>query len=514
MARALLEGQRMRELHDDQRGAVMITGLFMAFFLIGALWFVLGIGDALVFRERMQEAADHGAFTSAALQAKGMNFIAACNLVMLAMVTIHLVLGIVHDIALAACGISIVIGGLGCGAWKGARSAYLGYAKVMKPALRAIHVAEVAAAYGYPWVGFVKGFQVGEKYGKQHRVGDVDVFPVGPTLVPDTISGADRIGLPVKSAKMSFHCKKLTALVLEKALGAYDFSPGALERFLGRITFGRFGKSDEQKVLEKFREIAGKAIAYRYCNGGGSDDEKKEASARQKKLGDATKKGTKKIEEENEKKEEDEPKIDLPVGDLMKALDPAGFDAFWGEDGPLVPTHGNGDGNYQVYALNVLPTMTDPSERKVAIPTRRSGGIVGEERPLGYFAQAELYFDCAEKWGDPSCNGDGGLDANATFSMKWRARLRHVELPKLSTFLAEQLVSAITDSSAYEQLKKIITEDNPLARKLEDGKIGAVAVKALKVGLETAMKKGEDLLEDRIAQGLEPIDPQLMGCFH
>ena len=62
-------------LLEDQRGAVMLTGLFMACFLIGALWFVIGIGDAIVFRDKMQEAADSGAFSSAALHAKGMNFI-------------------------------------------------------------------------------------------------------------------------------------------------------------------------------------------------------------------------------------------------------------------------------------------------------------------------------------------------------------------------------------------------------------------------------------------------------
>ena len=88
----------LSDVKNDNRGAVMITGLFMSCFLIGSLWFIIGIGDTVVFRDRMQEAADMGAFSSAALHAKGMNFISLCNLVLLAAVTIHIILGIVTDL--------------------------------------------------------------------------------------------------------------------------------------------------------------------------------------------------------------------------------------------------------------------------------------------------------------------------------------------------------------------------------------------------------------------------------
>ena len=57
----------LKEAHRDQSGAVMMTGLGMACFLIGALWFIIGVGDAIVFRDTMQETADH----AAALVARG-----------------------------------------------------------------------------------------------------------------------------------------------------------------------------------------------------------------------------------------------------------------------------------------------------------------------------------------------------------------------------------------------------------------------------------------------------------
>src|SRR5205085_1700177 len=95
--------ESLKELHENKKGAVMLTGLCMSCFLIGSLWFVIGIGDAIVFRDTMQEVADHSAFTSAVVHARGMNFISACNLILLAMITIHIILGLIHDILLAFC---------------------------------------------------------------------------------------------------------------------------------------------------------------------------------------------------------------------------------------------------------------------------------------------------------------------------------------------------------------------------------------------------------------------------
>jgi hypothetical protein len=49
---------RARTLGEDQQGAIMVLGIFMCSCIVGVLWYVAGIGDAIVYRERMQEAAD------------------------------------------------------------------------------------------------------------------------------------------------------------------------------------------------------------------------------------------------------------------------------------------------------------------------------------------------------------------------------------------------------------------------------------------------------------------------
>ncbi len=69
-------------LARDDRGAVMVMGIFMCSCLAASLWYLAGIGDAILYRERMQEAADAVAFSDAALHARGMNLIVLINLVM------------------------------------------------------------------------------------------------------------------------------------------------------------------------------------------------------------------------------------------------------------------------------------------------------------------------------------------------------------------------------------------------------------------------------------------------
>ena len=67
----------------------MVMGVFMCVLLVGALWYIAGVGDALIYRERMQEAADSAAFSAAIIQARGMNIIVMINLLMAAILAIR-----------------------------------------------------------------------------------------------------------------------------------------------------------------------------------------------------------------------------------------------------------------------------------------------------------------------------------------------------------------------------------------------------------------------------------------
>jgi hypothetical protein len=70
----------------------MLISLFMALFLIGTLYYVLGVGDAVIYRRIMQDGADAGAHAASVMGAKGMNLHALLNVVMAVITGILLVI--------------------------------------------------------------------------------------------------------------------------------------------------------------------------------------------------------------------------------------------------------------------------------------------------------------------------------------------------------------------------------------------------------------------------------------
>jgi len=61
---------------------MMLISLFMALFLIATLYYVLGVGDAVIYRRIMQDGADAGAHAASVMGAKGMNLHVLLNVVM------------------------------------------------------------------------------------------------------------------------------------------------------------------------------------------------------------------------------------------------------------------------------------------------------------------------------------------------------------------------------------------------------------------------------------------------
>lgn len=82
----------------DQRGAIMVMGIFLACSMIAAMWYMMGVGDAILWRDHQQEAADSIAFTSAAIHARGMNFIAMVNIIMMFIIAVYLIACIIRTI--------------------------------------------------------------------------------------------------------------------------------------------------------------------------------------------------------------------------------------------------------------------------------------------------------------------------------------------------------------------------------------------------------------------------------
>jgi hypothetical protein len=523
---ALTTKEKAPNLREDQRGAVMITGLFMAFFLVGALWYVIGVGDAVIFRDRMQEAADHAAFTSAALHAKGMNFIAACNIVMLLLVAVHIILGIIHDFALAACILSL---GTGCGGWLTARRIYTGYEKFFKPALTVIHYIEMGAGYGYPYIGAVKGYQMGTNYGNQGKIAGVTTIPLSTSMIPGALYGGEKTGLPVSAEPFDYLCGKLVNMIFDWVKENVPL-PGL--GFIGGIVNSIFGGETVEDIVKK---ILGAGIKLRYCNalGGGTLAQDPFGSQLFKQMG----RGEKKIEEQNaeidkynaNRKQGEPPRQKLEDPQIRKGtgaiggpgnwnsiLDP-GFDRGWGQDGPYVVIDGaeNGSDQMQVWAVNINPKYRDVSEKRVNVASKPGrANLLGDtnQGPFGYFAQAEFYFDCTEGWDDGKCNGGNG-DDNTMFSIKWRARLRHVELPNFGALLGNFGLDAIMGSQTYQDIKDKLAGDGSIFDDLAKGPLGAVGIDVLKQKIDDIISDLEGAVRDGVTGALG-TPTGLSGSYH
>lgn len=77
-----------KELARNDQGAILIIGLAMGLLMVSALWNIVSMGDAMIWRERLQDAADAAAFESSVWNARGMNIIAFLNIVMSAAMAI------------------------------------------------------------------------------------------------------------------------------------------------------------------------------------------------------------------------------------------------------------------------------------------------------------------------------------------------------------------------------------------------------------------------------------------
>src|SRR3954452_1963028 len=96
-------------LVDDRRGAILVAAVFMAVFLVGALWYLVGIGDAAIYREKMQDGSDAVAFASAVYHARGMNIIAVFNLIMAAALAVLIAFKIAEIIAATVAAIAFAL---------------------------------------------------------------------------------------------------------------------------------------------------------------------------------------------------------------------------------------------------------------------------------------------------------------------------------------------------------------------------------------------------------------------
>jgi hypothetical protein len=92
----------MKRLARDDSGAIVVFGVFFAVLVLGMLYYFIGIGSTLYYRERLQDAADASAFASAVVHARGMNTIALINMIMAAILSVLVTLRLIEALIIIA----------------------------------------------------------------------------------------------------------------------------------------------------------------------------------------------------------------------------------------------------------------------------------------------------------------------------------------------------------------------------------------------------------------------------
>lgn len=473
-------------LHRDTRGAVMLTGLGMSLALTGSMWFIVGTSKAILQRHGMQEATDHGAFTSAVMHAKGMNFIALTNIILLILFVIHIVMGLITDILFALC-VSTLTTCLNYPQW---RLKWGDYASVMKPVATAMHYLEQAAAIGYPFLAAYKAHSQGGGYAKQRYMDGASpaVWALSSSLVQgeglmqpmcgafgplctrpppaedDKTAAASeghspfklklfdddvpsvKLGLPVQMNPMRHVCSKVGALGVDAFAGLTGRSmPEFLNGFLRGAMNGAQG-----------------AIAGRYCNAMSTATDRRNLRS----LMDFQKQSQKEIEKTIKRKmkglgfvipdfvnpfkallEDMIMKFVMQaVGGLIAngALDP-GIDKWFKTEGPALPWMNGGNGSpwQHSWVLTQAKGMKNSAKSIVALAARKYGVKSDMEDRL-YLGASEFFYHCKSDWTDDTCNASVG-DENAGYSLKWRGRLRRLPLDGV-----EQIVPNLLSGFSFD----------------------------------------------------------------
>ncbi|MBI5537776.1 MAG: hypothetical protein HY898_33940 [Deltaproteobacteria bacterium] len=411
--------RRLRDLRDDRGGAVMVIAVFMAAFLVGALWYIIGFGDALLYRERMQDGADAVAFAAAVYHARGMNIIAMINLIMAAILAVLVALKICQILLIITNIISCIICALpyGVGVWAcpicTASSTAENYVqkaidavqKFCDITLPILSKTQVVVSVTMPWIAEARAVSVAKSYSKPVEGGVI----LSSSLVPSS----DRLGLPVQEDTYKELCRRAGMVVGEVVMAPFKvfgvdtrWASGLVGSLVssfpgyfcgdsggGGGSYGSgvdLGGTTAQGVCDAKKKVwddkykGHKKFDYDKC----MEDEKKNAN---KQLGKNKQSQSSSGNNKTPKKVYEGAKNGNEYFQIWSVV--------WGDQARL-KEGGQGVG---IAAWNKAKPKPPPEWGKIGI------------------AQAEFYYDGSGSW--------NGLKEDAMWNMRWRARLRRVRPP-------------------------------------------------------------------------------------
>jgi hypothetical protein len=455
------------ELRRDERGAILVLGVFACACMAGVLWYLIGIGDAIVYRERLQEGADAVAFSAATLHARGMNLIVLLNLLMACVLGVRVAMK-------AAQSAAFVVGGI-CAFLPPPFDAFaptcFDIASELQTAinetrpaindtLKGLSRAQVGIKMLVPGAALAGSVQVGAKY---------------KPVVSEAVAANRNLiqGLPVEEGTADQLCREAgqsgPALIewLVESIAHTSIPSGLKSRFNGMVGKGiekggayfcelgtgaqtppdfssdldaaaKDSCSKEQGTLNSKAKAAESdyqrtCTAYHAACGGGSD--KGLSSAQTQELSrlqvQMTTAQTAASEFDDKKCQKDKrAKSDQSMKAQPGAPQPAPKSSSEGMTPKQVSaSYRNGNADAQLLAAakgNTASLQVAPVGVRLGAWKQAANTQTPLSESFG-FAQAEFFYDCAGAWTSESCNGSKKDEAYAMWHFRWRARLRRYD---------------------------------------------------------------------------------------
>jgi hypothetical protein len=470
-----------RRLRGDQQGAIMVIAVFMAACLVGAIWYMYGLGEAMIYRQHLRMAADATAFDDAVVHALGMNMLSMMNVAMAAVLSTLVALEIIFLIGLVVTIIALAllaIPGLDLidattipplvsfdqkmydvvNKWQ----------PVVFRTLELMNTSEGFVGMLMPWAGFVASTQAASAYGGAVTSTHALSVSMIPTRVPFTNFKFMNRYNSFMTGKYAFFTKKLP---LVSKLDPFFMSSAKLEATPGKIPlFQRYGlpvqddtygmlcmhaglelgleldailtlQTTPSPIAKSFSAIFGQVIGtapWLFCQGVAP------LTILKNWLGEVDPWAAKFLGVITPK---------IPVLDTLKGAADAGGKGTKDKNGnpiagteqftmfPMKPYDESGNGNMfmQIWAsVGGSATLTAGAATGVAIAGWGSAASPsnqgGDDQD---FAEAEFYFNCGDPgdsadvtvWSPRGSGGDGSghwqdCKYNALWNMDWKARLR------------------------------------------------------------------------------------------
>jgi hypothetical protein len=481
----------------DERGAILVMGIFMCACMVGILWYLAGIGDAIMYRERMQEASDATAYSAAVLHARGMNLLVMINFIMACVLAVRVALK-VAVIVLTVLGIAFSWIGIG-EALLTAAEAVQKVADIAKPfidgALEGLTVVEQIIPRVVPAAALLGSVQVGDKYAPIKAAAGNPVTVINGLPVTDGSNSVlcyqagkavvDIIGavLPIPKSAISFAGGAFGDLVAAGGdyfceLGGSSGAPDLSGLINGNVDKGCDDRLDQ---LKKERDDAQRAYQDECnslrapCANDLAENETpktptptQQASLNQKQGKAATAQAEVDKFDGDKCRKDQKDKINQKLNSQNSSSSGGG-----GKIAPrrVIDDWQNGVPNAQMVAVALGDEkMLKVAPKGVVAGQWKSGATISIPKTADFgLAQAEFFYDCSGKWKTNSCNGTGrGVDKKelAMWNFRWRARLRRYNepfkgnVPGLETLGNALVAGELISKAAHINPLNSLTVDN------------------------------------------------------